>query len=240
MQSLKLAYYRQRDTAQNRGVLFVMSYADWLDVWVSSGHLNQRGRGKGKYCMMRFNDTGPYAKDNVTIGLFEENTRQSKSRNTTRNYPKTTLPPLDRLYEKVVKITESGCHIWIGNTICGYGQTSYLGKKIGTHRLSYLLQIGEIPEGKIICHSCDVPSCLNPDHLFLGTPKTNAEDKVSKGRQIKNTWSKGENHPSAKLNINDVSIIKKSDLSCSKLSNEFGVTKSIISKIKNNLLWKSI
>ena len=190
--------------------------------------------------MMRFNDTGPYAKDNVTIGLFEENTRQSKSRNTTRNYPKTTLPPLDRLYEKVVKITESGCHIWIGNTICGYGQTSYLGKKIGTHRLSYLLQIGEIPEGKIICHSCDVPSCLNPDHLFLGTPKTNAEDKVSKGRQIKNTWSKGENHPSAKLNINDVLIIRKSDLSCSKLSNEFGVTKSIISKIKNNLLWKSI
>jgi HNH endonuclease len=240
MQPIKLAYYRQRDTAKKRGVSFDMSYEDWLDVWVSSGHLNKRGRGKGKYCMMRLNDKGAYTKNNVTIGLFEDNTRESKSRNTTRNYPKTTLPPLERLYEKVVKITETGCHIWIGNTVCGYGQTSYLGKRIGTHRLSYLLLKGEIPDGKIVCHSCDVPSCLNPEHLFLGTPKTNAEDKVSKGRQIKNTWTKGENHPSAKLTIDDVLTIRKSISSYAELCMQFGVTKSSISKIKNHLVWKNI
>jgi hypothetical protein len=240
MNKLKRYFYNQRDSAKRRGISFELSYIEWLDIWESSKKLEQRGRGKGKYCMMRNNDIGSYSKENVKIGLFEQNASELKNRKTGKNYAKTTLPPLKRLYSKVIIDSKTKCHIWTGNTNAGYGQTSFLGKKIGTHRLSYILQKGNIPQGMIICHVCDNPSCVNPAHLFLGTAKTNAEDKVAKNRQIKNTWSKGENHPCAKLNESNIIEIRNSNFNNLELSQKFNVTKSTISKIKNFRIWRNI
>ncbi|MFB7420730.1 HNH endonuclease signature motif containing protein [Streptomyces sp. NPDC056210] len=56
---------------------------------------------------------------------------------------------------------------------------------IGTHVAAYLLWKGDIPEGLFVCHTCDVPQCCNPDHLFLGTAKDNANDRDRKGRTCK-------------------------------------------------------
>ena len=81
-----------------------------------------------------------------------------------------------------VKIVD-GCWIWQGYKIKnGYGRTTRNYKQILAHRLSYQLNIGDIPEGLCVCHTCDVRACINPDHLFLGTIKDNNQDKINKGR----------------------------------------------------------
>lgn len=81
------------------------------------------------------------------------------------------------------KIVENGCWQWqAGLTKDKYGAFKVNGATIGAHRLSYILYIGEIPDSMYICHKCDNPSCVNPFHLFLGTPNDNIQDMITKGR----------------------------------------------------------
>lgn len=75
----------------------------------------------------------------------------------------------------------------------GYGRLRVDGKKVLAHRASYEEFNGAITDGLLVCHSCDTPSCINPDHLFLGTDKDNFHDSLNKGRrdpvqQAKNRW----------------------------------------------------
>lgn len=89
----------------------------------------------------------------------------------------------DRFYEKVQK-TES-CWLWKGALNSrGYGSLGNgAGKRILAHRYSYVLHRGEIPEGLIVCHTCDVRECVNPEHLWVGTHKDNSDDMFAKNRQ---------------------------------------------------------
>ena len=63
-----------------------------------------------------------------------------------------------------------------------YGQVNYRGKTQPVHRLSYMIHIGPIPTGRLVCHTCDNPPCFNPTHLFAATQKTNVADCIRKGR----------------------------------------------------------
>jgi hypothetical protein len=82
----------------------------------------------------------------------------------------------------------SGCWLWTGN----FGRRNYgivgnfsLAKKLKiyqAHRLSFMIHKGEIPDGMFVCHTCDNPPCINPEHLFLGTHYENMQDMISKGR----------------------------------------------------------
>ena len=91
----------------------------------------------------------------------------------------------ERIEEKSIPVTESGCWLWVGHiSKDGYGRLRVAGKKELAHRASYRAFIGEIPDTLLVCHKCDNPSCVNPNHLFIGTHQDNMNDKVAKGRQL--------------------------------------------------------
>lgn len=77
-----------------------------------------------------------------------------------------------------------GCVIWFGaKTVRGYGCINYKGKNYGANRLAYMAHHKtELPSGLFVCHTCDNPACIKPDHLFLGTSKDNSKDMVNKKR----------------------------------------------------------
>jgi hypothetical protein len=89
----------------------------------------------------------------------------------------------ERFMSKVVKTKT--CWFWGGTrNVDGYGRVRINGKSDGAHRVSYEYHIGPIPKGLYVCHKCDCPPCVNPDHLFLGTARDNARDKIAKGRHF--------------------------------------------------------
>lgn len=88
-----------------------------------------------------------------------------------------------KFLSKISKSDETGCWMWsAGKTGQGYGAFSIDGKNRPAHRVSYELFKGPIPEGLFVCHDCDTPACVNPDHLFLGTHQDNMDDRSKKGR----------------------------------------------------------
>ena len=110
------------------------------------------------------------------------------------------------VYQRLISHMEinktTGCWEWQGSKRNGYGRmiigsrTDGTRKSVSTHRLSYELHYGEIPQGMEICHKCDNPCCINPDHLFAGTRQDNIDDRERKGR---NNPPKGEKHAKAKI-----------------------------------------
>lgn len=130
----------------------------------------------------------------------------------------------------------SGCWLWDGRvTIFGYGQITLYGKGEQAHRASWRLFRGPIHDGMCVLHKCDVRSCVNPDHLWLGTQVENIADMVGKGRQ--GSRAKGVKNHNAKLTEEAVRTILRSTWSHSELAAQFGVNQSHISRIKNRVSW---
>lgn len=92
--------------------------------------------------------------------------------------PKSTQ---DRFWERVSR--SSRCWIWTGaHDRAGYGWMRIDGIIIGAHRIAWELAYGPIPDGLLVCHHCDNPTCVRPSHLFLGDHQDNYDDMVTKGR----------------------------------------------------------
>lgn len=146
----------------------------------------------------------------------------------------------ERFHQKYVRFPFSGCWIWTGGTRPNargdlYGRHwTDSGESTGAHRFSWLIHKGPIPDGLFVCHHCDTPLCVNPDHLFIGTTKDNSIDMVSKGRQNK---ARGEEKIGrARLTNQQASEIRLSTgLSNSQLARKYGVSATTISRVRNHV-----
>jgi len=81
-----------------------------------------------------------------------------------------------------IKYTDA-CWEWTGAIRGGYGAVVINKKCYRAHRVAWVIRFGDIPNGMCVCHHCDNPRCVRPDHLWLGTQQENQEDKIRKGRQ---------------------------------------------------------
>lgn len=124
------------------------------------------------------------------------------------------------------------CWLWLGlRTKSNYGKFSIGKKYISAHRFSYSLFNGLLDEDKFVCHTCDNPPCVNPEHLFLGTPLENMMDMTEKGRQH------------SKLTVFNVIEIRKmwdNGLSQRKIIEKFNITSGTVSNITARRSWKHI
>lgn len=135
------------------------------------------------------------------------------------------------------------CWIWkLARNNHGYGTLTVNGRRWYAHRLAFELGNGKsIPYGLHICHRCDNPACINPEHLFLGTRSDNMRDCVNKGRNVPARISfKGETNPSSKLSKEDVADIRcllRDGLTQQVIADRFGVSQSSVSHIKLGRSW---
>ena len=88
-----------------------------------------------------------------------------------------------RFWNKVIKDDVTDCWNWQANKVNGYGRIKYREKMTLAHRLSWRMARGNIPDNMNILHSCDNPSCVNPDHLYIGTHTDNMQDMISRNRR---------------------------------------------------------
>lgn len=97
------------------------------------------------------------------------------------------IPVMTRFEQNYIPVTESGCWLWIGgirkSKALDYGAMFAHGRQWVAHRLSWTLHHGPIPDGLLVCHTCDVSLCVNPSHLFLGTHTDNNHDCIKKNRR---------------------------------------------------------
>jgi hypothetical protein len=171
-------------------------------------------------------------------------------------------PASEALWAKVDKTGE--CWLFTGARLPrGYGMISAEGRRVYAHRLSYELNIGSIPAGMFVCHRCDNPSCVRPEHLFLGTHHENMADMTAKGRQARgNTHgsrlrpetnhspkkklnaARGERSGKAKLTEAQVVAIRSAyatgGTSQLRLAKEHGVAESLIWAIVHRRIWAHV
>jgi len=147
-------------------------------------------------------------------------------------------PETDAEYIDLRSIPEpnSGCILWMAAaTKAGYGIGSRRNKLVYAHRLAWSVKNGPLPEGRVICHKCDNPGCVNPDHLFCGTVKDNSDDKIAKGRS-----NRGSRHGMSKLSERDVVEIRHAQGSLRTIANKYGVKPMAIHCIKARKTWKHV
>ena len=157
-------------------------------------------------------------------------------------------PLADRFLEKVDR--SGDCWLWTGGTTSPTSNYGVIGVNGGTklaHRVSWELHRGPIPAGMQVCHHCDVPACVRPDHLFLGTQRDNMLDREAKGRGMRalhwdNRPAKGERHVCAKLTAAHVLAIRARlpQTTHATLAREYGVSRQAVSDIAEGRTWRHV
>jgi hypothetical protein len=191
--------------------------------------------------------------DHLHLGTAKQNSEEVAARNRRRSgawrstssvamsnaVDRRAMSPQQRIESLSVPIPECGCWIFLGALRLGYGRLKNhkTGRHESTHRLSWQAYRGAIPNGAMVLHTCDTPSCVNPDHLFLGTQSDNMADRQRKGR---NPDVRGENHPGAKLKASQVLEIRASARPRRELAELYAVSKELITAIRNRRVWRHI
>lgn len=158
--------------------------------------------------------------------------------------PEVCLASLKEKLDNNSKLAATGCIEWVGGKYGkGYGRLYVAGKQYSGHRLTYYAATGEDPGDLHVLHRCDNPSCINPEHLFLGTHRENMQDRNKKGRVIK-PCNKGSNNGRALVTAEQVIQIRE-DYSSGKQPKEdlmrwTGLSKSGLAQILHRRTWSHI
>jgi hypothetical protein len=173
----------------------------------------------------------------------------------------------DRKFDdKCFPVTETGCWLWTGAvTPWGYGKLGRNNRTIVAHRFMWQHVHGDIPEGMFVMHKCDVPACVNPQHLMLGNAAANSADMVAKGRQAHGDragsrvhiesvpradrhWTRrmpglvpvGEANPAAKLTAAAVRAIRADKRTHRQVAAAYGVSMGSIENVRARRTWKHV
>lgn len=152
------------------------------------------------------------------------------------------LPLSERLKLHTGPQQPSGCIHWTGKTKKGYGMIECLGKKVLlAHRVAFEVANGSFDRSLCVLHKCDNPTCINPEHLFLGTQQDNVDDMISKGR--KNS-ARGSKHGKAKLTEHDVCVLRtgyeRGDISVPDFAAKHGLLEDSVLDIIRRKTWRHI
>ncbi len=160
---------------------------------------------------------------------------------------------MDYLFERCSPEPNSGCWLW--TRACksnGYGHFRHpnTSQILTAHRASYQAFVGPIPDGLQVCHKCDVRSCINPNHLFLGSHQTNMDDARLKHRfasgsrhglvQNPHCVKRGTSHWRCVLSDKDIKTIRETPATCKVLGVQYGVSKQTISEIRTRKTWQHV
>lgn len=149
-------------------------------------------------------------------------------------------------------VPETGCWLFAGSWgSWGYGHVRVGSRTDGSrrvaraHRVSWEEHYGPIPKGMLVCHKCDTPACVNPDHLFLGTPQDNAIDMGRKGRNYTGNsppLTRGEHHHKSRVTAEQVKEIRalEGSLPQEGIALKYGIGQTTVSNILRRVTWKHI
>lgn len=159
----------------------------------------------------------------------------------TVNHPESVVV---RFWEYVDVRKKNECWEWKASLTVrgGYGQlmTYINGKRIleKAHRLSYEINKGCIPDELMVCHSCHNAKCCNPNHLYLGTAEDNWNDTIENGNAYQLPPIEPEKVHCAKLDFEKAREIRESDKPAKYFVEKYNVTKTTISRVRSNKIWK--
>ena len=183
-----------------------------------------------------------------------------------RPIPQLSDSDKERFFSKIPhRQTEKGCIEWMaGKFTEGYGQFCIHRRSFMSHRVAYFLATGVDPRDLCVCHTCDNPPCVNPDHLFLGTNADNMRDKIAKGRANNPSGhrhgsrtcpgcmpsgdqhyarinpeirARGEKNANAKLKATDIPIIRADTRKPNMIAADYGVSAASICLIQRRKTW---
>lgn len=154
------------------------------------------------------------------------------------------ITPRERFWKYTRVSSQDECWLWVGRLVKphGYGALRIGNKDYRSHRVSWEIHHGPIPKTMYVCHHCDTPACVNPHHLFLGSPADNSRDMARKGRQMTTPPRLlGSKHPQSKLTEHQViemrGLYQAGGVTCRELGQRYGISESGAARIIKGESW---
>ncbi len=148
-----------------------------------------------------------------------------------------------RLWDKIDKRGPNDCWNWMAKAThpFGYGRiTAVTGIQVKAHQAVFALTFGHIPDGMVICHSCDNPKCCNPSHLFIGTQAVNHEDMMNKNRGSAPPTFFGESHHNTKFDEKTAVLISKDRRPAWVIAKQYSISTKTVYRLRRGETWKGI